>query len=481
MIKNDRQYRVTKAQLKAFQDALEQARSAKPPSDIDPAIVEANTRGLESEHNELRRKIEEYEALQKSDVVIFEIDDLAQLPHVLIKSRIASNLTQKDLAIRLGVKEQQVQRWEANDYSGASLETLKNVTEALGIAIRKEVFVPSESLQPNVFVSYLEKIGLPRELLFKKLLSATDAAKFTTDQLNAGLREIISAASRIARVFKADIQDLLEMRPIKLLTGPIPASRFKLISKRRAELVSPYVVYIHYIAGLAERCTSHLSGNQLPSSFHEIHALLTKHNEPMTFGRTLEFLWDRGIVVIPLREAGLFHGAVWKIRNRPVIILKQSTSLESRWLYDVLHEVAHLIKGHVTDEAAVIEEQPISPDAHDPQEDDANEWAEDALFDGNSALIEAACAKESSGNLRLLKRVLPNIASRFNVNCGALANHMAYRLASEGQDWWGAAHNLQPTTETPFEAARAMLVRRARFDRLNPIDRDLLMRALGDE
>src|ERR1041384_61477 len=184
MIKNDRQYRVTKAQLKAFQDALEQARSAKPPSDIDPAIVEANTRGLESEHNELRRKIEEYEALQKSDVVIFEIDDLAQLPHVLIKSRIASNLTQKDLAIRLGVKEQQVQRWEANDYSGASLETLKNVTEALGIAIRKEVFVPSESLQPNVFVSYLEKIGLPRELLFKKLLSATDAAKFTTDQLN---------------------------------------------------------------------------------------------------------------------------------------------------------------------------------------------------------------------------------------------------------------------------------------------------------
>ena len=200
----------------------------------------------------------------------------------------------------------------------------------------------------------------------------------------------------------------------------------------------------------------------------------------MTFRDVLEFAWDHGVVVIPLREVGLFHGAVWKIRGRPVIILKQTTSLESRWLYDLLHELAHTIKGHVANDVGLVEEQPISPEVEDPQEDEANEWAEDAIFDGNSETIESVCRRECSGNLQRLKTVLPNIAARFNVNLGALANHMAYRLASEGKDWWGAAHNLQRTTEKPFEIARDALIRRIRFERLNPVDRDLLMRALAD-
>jgi len=481
MIKNDRQYRVTKSQLRAFEQSLEQSRSAKPPSDIDPAIVEAHKRALRSQRDELRRQIEEYEALQKGDVVMFETDDLAELPSILIKARIASNLTQKDLAKRLGVKEQQVQRWEANDYSGASFTALKDVMARLGVEIREEIFLPSKNLRAEAFLDYLERIGLPNEFFLNHIVSAPDAAKFRKDKLRAGLREIITAASRIARVFKADVHDLLQMRPVQLLSGPTPAARFKLISRRKPELVNPYVVYAHYIAGLVERCTVDAKANDLPSSFHEFHAVLTKRNEPMTFAHAVEFLWDHGVVILPLREVGLFHGAVWKIRNRPVIILKQSTLLESRWLYDLLHELAHLLKGHVTDDVAVIEEQPISPDVDDPQEDEANDWAEDVIFDGNSEAIEAACAKECGSNLRLLKQVVPTVAARFNVNCGALANYMAYRLASEGKDWWGAAHNLQqPTTDKPFETARALLVRRADFNRLNQVDRDLLMRALGN-
>jgi transcriptional regulator with XRE-family HTH domain len=477
MIKNDRQYRVTKAQLKAFEQSLEQSGAAKSASGVDPAIVEAHGRALRSQHDELRRKIEEYEALQKGDFVMFEIDDLSQLPRVLIKARIASNLTQKELAERLGIREQQVQRWEANDYSGASLETLKSVTEALGIEIRKEVFIPSENLQPNVFLAYLETIGLPTEFLLKRLLSAVDAAKFSKDQVTAGLREIISAASRVARVFKADMHDLLHMQPVNLLSGIVPSPKFKLLSKKSAGLVNPYVVYAHYLAAVVERCTP-TTELTLPSDFHELHKSMTAQGKPMTFADALEFVWSRGIVVLPLREVGLFHGAIWKIRGRTVIILKQTTSLASRWLYDLLHELAHAVKGHVTDDVAVVEERPISPDVNDPLEDEANEWAEDVIFDGNSEAIESACAKECDKGLQRLKSALPKVADRFNVNRGALANHMAFRLASEGKDWWGAAHNLQKTTENPFETARNALVRRIRLERLNGIDRDLLMRAL---
>ena len=52
-----------------------------------------------------------------------------------IKARIAQGLSQKDLAERLKLKEQQIQRYEATDYASASLNRIKEVVTALGIDI----------------------------------------------------------------------------------------------------------------------------------------------------------------------------------------------------------------------------------------------------------------------------------------------------------------------------------------------------------
>jgi HTH-type transcriptional regulator/antitoxin HipB len=45
---------------------------------------------------------------------------LHELPIALAEARIAARLTQRQLAERIGVAEQQVQRWEANDYTTRS-------------------------------------------------------------------------------------------------------------------------------------------------------------------------------------------------------------------------------------------------------------------------------------------------------------------------------------------------------------------------
>ena len=52
---------------------------------------------------------------------------VADLPSILIKARIAQGLSQRDLAERVGVKEQQIQRYEATDYASANLARLKEV------------------------------------------------------------------------------------------------------------------------------------------------------------------------------------------------------------------------------------------------------------------------------------------------------------------------------------------------------------------
>ena len=66
----------------------------------------------------------------------------AELPRALIQSRIALGLSQKELAERLGLKEQQIQRYEATEYAGASVQRIQEVIQALGLQVREEVVLP---------------------------------------------------------------------------------------------------------------------------------------------------------------------------------------------------------------------------------------------------------------------------------------------------------------------------------------------------
>jgi transcriptional regulator with XRE-family HTH domain len=482
MIKNDRQYHVTKTQLRGFEDSLRELVSAKVPPGIDPALVEVQRRALKSQLDDLQAEVEEYDSLRSGQVSNFVVENLGELPHALIKARIVRGLTQKDLAARLGLKEQQVQRWEANDYASASIETFKNVIEALGVVTREEMFVPTPNLSANAFLKNLTDLGIPREFLLDRFLPASLAAKFRESKgLQAGLPEILTASAIVSRVFGPHVADLITLKQPVFPLEAVAAARFKLPARTDPKTINAYTLYAHYLAALVESCTLSAAVDTFPTDHHQIHRLLTKPGEPITFLKAVNFLWELGVPVLPLRDAGLFHGAVWKIRSRFVIVLKQKTSLASRWLYDLLHEWGHVASGHVTEDVALIEGDPISPEIRGEDEVAANEWAEDALFDGDSNEIEEACVQACAGRLQRLKAVLPAIARRFNVNLGALANHMAFRLRSEGQDWWGAAHNLRETDCDPFVSAREVLLRHVDLRRLNHIDRDLLTRALTEE
>ena len=57
---------------------------------------------------------------------------MSELPRLLIKARIARGLSQKSLAGRLGLKEQQNQMYEASEYASASLARVRSVAEVLG-------------------------------------------------------------------------------------------------------------------------------------------------------------------------------------------------------------------------------------------------------------------------------------------------------------------------------------------------------------
>ncbi len=139
MIKNERQYRITRAQAEKFAQVLARIEQAEPTPDMHPLLQRAQADALKSQMESLRSEIAAYEDLRSGKERVFLSHSFDELPETLIKARIAAGLSQKDLAERLGVKEQQVQKYEATDYTSASLDRVRAVIRALGVTVTEEV------------------------------------------------------------------------------------------------------------------------------------------------------------------------------------------------------------------------------------------------------------------------------------------------------------------------------------------------------
>lgn len=141
MILNERQYMITKAQIQKFQLAIENLEKKVPPQDNKNEQLrhQSYLASLNGEIEELSEQVEEYENLKARKIHRLECNSLEELPEALIKARIFRGLTQAQLAERLNVKEQQVQRDEANQYANSSFTKILKVQRALDIEIREQV------------------------------------------------------------------------------------------------------------------------------------------------------------------------------------------------------------------------------------------------------------------------------------------------------------------------------------------------------
>lgn len=88
---------------------------------------------------DLINEIEEYETLTSPELRTLELR-LENLAKAIVSFRIASGLTQSDLADKIEIQEQQIQRYEQNDYLTASFERVIQILKALQVEVilRKE-------------------------------------------------------------------------------------------------------------------------------------------------------------------------------------------------------------------------------------------------------------------------------------------------------------------------------------------------------
>ncbi len=137
MIKNEKQYRITRAQVRQFQEALAELETQERPANISTRLWKAQRDAAESQLRELREQVAAYERLGAGDGGELILEAVEELPKTLIRARIAAGMTQESLARRLGLKAQQIQRYEATEYESASFARIRQIVQVLGIRLPK--------------------------------------------------------------------------------------------------------------------------------------------------------------------------------------------------------------------------------------------------------------------------------------------------------------------------------------------------------
>ncbi len=436
MITNAREYQITRTQLARLADALAAARGREPADRVHPDIHKAERAALESEVQRLGRELAEYDDLLGGRKTRFDSTSLEDLPSVLIQARIANRWSQKQLAVQLGVHEQQVQRWESARYRGVTFDRLLTISKSLGVSIEQKVLLAAPLVRRAR--DYSREMGLTDAFLSDRVLPP-EFSEDPDNSMAAGL-----ALDRFRHVFgwTADQLALPAVPPVQ--SEAFADARFKLPVGRNASFVRAYTAYAYRIALGTARCADHIPKKPLPRTASDVRtALLAKG--PLTLISIVEWAWDMGTAIIPLPDSGAFHGACWRIDGRNVIIVKQKTQSADRLMHDVLHEVFHGAQEPNLPSRSVIDTDDFVHSV-DQEEVEAATFASDVLLDGRANELVTEVARVARNHGPALKSAVVDVARRANVPTGALANHLAWvleRQTSNPLDWWGTAHNLQ--------------------------------------
>ena len=123
MIKNKKQHTQSKEQLIRLRALAEKYKYS------EEFIDKIQYGSLECQIEDLENEISEYEEIKESGISGLSFN-LSNLEKTIMSLRIASGLTQQELADKIGVAEQQIQRYEVQDYMKTNFE---RIIEIIGV------------------------------------------------------------------------------------------------------------------------------------------------------------------------------------------------------------------------------------------------------------------------------------------------------------------------------------------------------------
>lgn len=145
MIRNDKEHRHSKEQLSKLEAELQELSSTRRSaerSEVASAVIDA----LRMQIEDIEKDISEYEDLKEGRLLSFGADDLDSLEELIVKARIARDLTQAEFGELLGMTQQQVARYERDGWQKISLWRLAEAADALGLDLSIRARLPASSV-----------------------------------------------------------------------------------------------------------------------------------------------------------------------------------------------------------------------------------------------------------------------------------------------------------------------------------------------
>ena len=130
LIKSDDQRQKTLKQIEGLKAQIERIREKHGPERSRHFEMAANRKMKEFEE-----QVKDYDQLKHEGLGAFHPQDVSEIGAYLIRARIASGITQAELAKRLGVSQPMVHKHEIAEYQGANIQTLGEVAKSLHVSL----------------------------------------------------------------------------------------------------------------------------------------------------------------------------------------------------------------------------------------------------------------------------------------------------------------------------------------------------------
>ncbi|MCJ2075985.1 ImmA/IrrE family metallo-endopeptidase [Methylobacterium sp. E-016] len=453
MIATPSQYAIAQDRIRRFDEALSSLGAAGA-----SWLRDLQARDIRHQIDVLENDLARYDDLASGMVDAIVVERLADLPRALVQGRIAAGLSQAELARDAGQSLLRIQQWERDGYSRVPVPVMRAIAARLPLTLRGGALADATSApRSRALRTLVTRAGLPREV-------------YDTVIVPSG--------------FEGAVQDEEIDRRLKCLTGlgaaefaaqgsfaPVPL-RFKLPANANLDRTRAYATYVDGLCAIVAS-TQTAPAAELPQTWRPMRELLFSDGV-IDLKTAVRACWGLGIGVVGLRDKVAFHGTARRVDGRATIVLKPASRHASRWVFDLVHEVFHLV--YEEGDFTLLEGDETSRERRQSQDERrANMFAAMVLTNGTLHEAFATVTQRAGGNIARLSSVVPDVARIYRIPVGILANLVAENLtAVSGNNWWGAAENLQPAGEDPWKIVRDVFLEQADLRSLGGTERAIL-------
>lgn len=355
---NEKEAREARARISRLSDALSSERALEPVVvGLPPEVVSQVSRMMKAERERLTQAVEAYEQAKETQKPTALKALVKHDPGLmLIVARIANGHSQKDLAWRLGVKEQQIQRWEAERYGQISLKNYNRIAALLGVRLQADM--PD---QPEF--RGLDKVidGVSKPEIKKILKHGRENGWFGEDSTEDQLRRYI-AENRI---------DFGSPGLLRTGLNVVDHTEDVMLHAWRARVTARARETFQSVEDVHE-----------PLELKWIPELVRLSCAPDGPLRAVDMLAGCGIVlVVEAQIPGLkIDGAAFIVDGRPVIGMTIRTDTVDNFWFTLMHELAHVTLHSSTGLAVGFYDQTDQETSVDEQEEEANRFASNLLI-----------------------------------------------------------------------------------------------------